>query len=185
MISLVPSPLRQCSSRAKVTVARLRLRSVIHSSVSPTLANRSAGLCRRGPYTKGWLTVLFRIFNITTQWPDTEIFISSFNSRYIRNIRSHAETPCAQVSSRSICPFNRYHRKIGPREAETDSSSVSCDAFAARRGHSSSTARRAPAAWKCLQWHSAGVVGPKRLSDPLDTATNTYLKCVWLRRGVK
>ena len=38
------------------------------------------------------------------------------------NIRSHAETPCAQVSSWSTSRFQIYHRKTGPREADTDSS---------------------------------------------------------------
>ena len=38
-----------------------------------------------------------------------------------RKIRSHAETPCAQVSSSSIRLFKGYRRKIGPGEAETDS----------------------------------------------------------------
>ena len=54
---------------------------------------------------------------------DPEIFIFCHKS-ILWKIRSHTETPCAQVSSRSISPFKRFRRKIGSREAETDSSQV-------------------------------------------------------------
>ena len=59
--------------------------------------------------------------------------------------------------------------KTDPCKAETDSSSVSCDTFAARRGHPSSTARPAPSAWKCVL---SGVVG-HRLTDPLQLPTKS------------
>ena len=61
-----------------------------------------------------------RIFNISSQWQDPEILVFCYK-RILRRIRSHAETPCVQVSARSICQFNKYRQKIGPREAEADS----------------------------------------------------------------
>ena len=58
------------------------------------------------------------MLNITSQWQDPEILICCYKS-ILRKIRSHAETPCAQVSFRPIRPFKGYRRKTDPREAET------------------------------------------------------------------
>ena len=60
------------------------------------------------------------IHNITSHWQDPEILIFCCKST-LRKIRSHAETPCIQVSFWSIRPLKGYRRKTGPREAETDS----------------------------------------------------------------
>ena len=46
-----------------------------------------------------------------TQWQDHEILMSWYKST-LQQMRSHAETPCTQVSSWSIHPFKRYLRKI-------------------------------------------------------------------------
>ena len=59
------------------------------------------------------------MLNITNQWQVPEIYI--FYKSILQEIRSHADTPCAKVSSSSICPFKGYRRKTGRREAETDS----------------------------------------------------------------
>ena len=121
MLCLALAPFKQYSSHTKLRLpAVTRLRSVIRSSAVPTSLNRSAGLCPRGPYTKRWQIASCHIFYITSQWQVLEILI--FRSRSILgNIRSHAETPCDLVWSRSIRPFKRYRRKTGPRKAETDS----------------------------------------------------------------
>ena len=61
------------------------------------------------------------MLNITSQRQDPEILIFCYKS-IPRKIRSHAQTPCAQVSFWSIRPSKGYCRKTRPREAETDSS---------------------------------------------------------------
>ena len=60
------------------------------------------------------------ILNIMSHRQDPEILIFCHKSIW-RKIRSHAETPCAQVSLKTIRLFKGYPRKTGPREAETDS----------------------------------------------------------------
>ena len=50
--------------------------------------------------------------NITSQWQDPKVWIFCYKT-YYEKISSHAETPCAQVSFRSIRPFKEYRRKTG------------------------------------------------------------------------
>ena len=59
------------------------------------------------------------MLNITSQWQGPEILI--FLKSLLRKIRSHAETPYAEVSFWSVRPFKGYRKKTGSREAETDS----------------------------------------------------------------
>ena len=64
------------------------------------------------------------MLNITSQWQGPEILIFFCYKSIPRKIRSHAETPYAQVSLRSIRPFKEYRLITGLREAEADSSYV-------------------------------------------------------------
>ena len=53
------------------------------------------------------------MLNITSQWQDPENVFFCYKS-ILRKIRSHPETPCAQVSLLSIRPFKGYRRKLVP-----------------------------------------------------------------------
>ena len=115
MLSMEPALFTQSSSRAKVTGASHDLVCdpwSIHQPFPPfqTMALGSAvgvhiqrcGLLRHAA-----------IFNITSQWQDPEILIYCYNSIWWK-IGPHVETPCAQVSFWSTCPFKRYRGKRIP-----------------------------------------------------------------------
>ena len=76
---------------------------------SVTFAREPLCLNRAGP-----------MLNITSQRQDPEIWIFCHKS-ILRKIRSHAKTPCAQISFWYIRPFQGYRRKTCPHETETDS----------------------------------------------------------------
>ena len=115
MLSMEPALFRQISSGAKFTDARRDFGCdpwSIHQP-RPLLPNRSAGLCRKGHIRRGGLLRHVTNFYVRSQWQDREILFFRDKSA-LWKIRSHAETPCAQVSSRSIDPFKRYRWKAGP-----------------------------------------------------------------------
>ena len=122
MLSMESALFRQNSSRAKVTDASRDLGCDPWSTHQSRPAYQTGALASAGGVyiRRGGLLRHVAILNIRSKWQGLKIVTFCYESM-LWKIRSHAQSPCAQVSSWSIFPFNIYPRKTGPREAETDS----------------------------------------------------------------
>ena len=126
MLSMEPAVVRQSSSCAKVKDASHDLVCDPWSIQSALLPYQTGALASAGGaiYEGMAYCTMSQFFTLAANVESLKFrFFFCYKSK-LWNIRSHAETPCAQVSSWSVCPFKRYRRKAGPREAETDSSRV-------------------------------------------------------------